>query len=143
MRSRTRQLKVVEKFFYFSLDGIVGGGVQLGPLGTAATNMPTVPSPGDYDDEEIGGMMNGRGNRSTMRKPAPVPICPTQTLHAFPDASPGRPGGKPAKLYKVRLTQIIDFSPMQNEDSHSSIFIWNGISFRSNCVHKLDVNVTI
>jgi hypothetical protein len=43
------------------LIGIVGGGVQLGQLGTAATNRPTVPAPGDYDDGEIGGMI-GRGN---------------------------------------------------------------------------------
>jgi hypothetical protein len=35
----------------------VGGRVQLGPLGTAATNSPIVPAPGDYDDGEIGGMM--------------------------------------------------------------------------------------
>jgi hypothetical protein len=33
-----------------------------------------VPTPGDYDDGEIGGMMIGRGNRSTRRKPAPVPL---------------------------------------------------------------------
>jgi hypothetical protein len=59
----------------------VGGGVQLGPLGIAATNRPTVPAPGDYDDGEIGGMI-GRGNRSTRRKPAPVPLCPPQTPHA-------------------------------------------------------------
>jgi hypothetical protein len=32
------------------LIGTVGGGVQLGPLGTAATNRPIVPAPGDYDD---------------------------------------------------------------------------------------------
>jgi hypothetical protein len=34
------------------LIGIVGGGdgVQLGPLGTAPTNRPNVPTPGDYDD---------------------------------------------------------------------------------------------
>jgi hypothetical protein len=54
----------------------------LGPLGTAATNRPIVPAPGDYDDGEIGGMMIGRGNRSTRRKPAPVPLCPSQTPHA-------------------------------------------------------------
>jgi hypothetical protein len=48
----------------------VGGGVQLGPLGTAATNRPIVPAPGDYGDGEIGGMI-GRENRSTRRKPAP------------------------------------------------------------------------
>jgi hypothetical protein len=63
------------------LIGIVGGGVQLGPLGTAATNRPIVPVPGDYDDGEIGGMI-GRGNRSTRGKPAPVPLCPPQTSHA-------------------------------------------------------------
>jgi hypothetical protein len=28
------------------LIGIVGGGVQLGPLGTSATNRPIVPAPG-------------------------------------------------------------------------------------------------
>jgi hypothetical protein len=59
------------------LIGIVGGGgIQLGPLGTTAINRPTVPAPGDNDDGEIGGMMVGRGNRSTRRKPAPVPLCP-------------------------------------------------------------------
>jgi hypothetical protein len=63
------------------LIGIVGGGVQLGPLGTAATNRPIVPAPGDYDTGEIGGMIGG-GNRSTRRKSAPVPLCPPQTPHA-------------------------------------------------------------
>jgi hypothetical protein len=62
--------------------GIVGGGVQLGPLGTAATRRPIVPAPGDYDDGEIGGMMIGRGNRSTLRKPVPVPLCPPQNPYA-------------------------------------------------------------
>jgi hypothetical protein len=58
----------------------VGGGVQLSPLGTAATTRPIVPAPGDYDGE-IGGMI-GRGNWSTRRKPAPVQLCPPQTTHA-------------------------------------------------------------
>jgi hypothetical protein len=41
---------------------IVGGdGVQLGPFGTATTNRLIVPAPGDCDNEEIGGMMIGRG----------------------------------------------------------------------------------
>jgi hypothetical protein len=61
----------------------------LGPLGTVATNRPTVPAPGDYDDGEIGGMDDWQG------KPAPVPLCPPQTPHACPDAYPGRRGGKP------------------------------------------------
>jgi hypothetical protein len=73
----------------------VGGGVQLGPLGIAATNRTILPAPGDYDVAEIGGMI-GRGNRSTRRKHAPVPICPPQTPHSYPDANPGRLGGKPA-----------------------------------------------
>jgi hypothetical protein len=59
----------------------MGGGVELGPLSTAATNSSIVQAPGDYDDGEIGGMMIGRGNRSTRRKPAPVPFCPPQTPH--------------------------------------------------------------
>jgi hypothetical protein len=60
------------------LIGIVGGGVQLGPLGTVATNRPV---PTDYDDGEIGDMI-GRGNRGTRRKPALLPLCPPQTPHA-------------------------------------------------------------
>jgi hypothetical protein len=44
------------------LIGTVESGAQLGPFGTAATNRPNVPAPGDYDDEEIGGMMICRGN---------------------------------------------------------------------------------
>jgi hypothetical protein len=53
----------------------------LGPLGTAATNRPIVPTPGDYDNGEIGGVMIGRENPSTRRKPASVPLCPPQTPH--------------------------------------------------------------
>jgi hypothetical protein len=41
-----------------------------------------MPAPGDYDDGQIGGMMIGRGNRSTRTKPASVPLCPPQTPHA-------------------------------------------------------------
>jgi hypothetical protein len=59
----------------------VGGGVQLRPLGTAAINKPIVSAPSDYDNGEIGGMI-GKGNRSTRRKPAPMPLCPPQTPHA-------------------------------------------------------------
>jgi hypothetical protein len=38
-----------------------------------------VTAPGDYDDGEIGGMID-KGNRSTWRKPAPVPLCPHHAL---------------------------------------------------------------
>jgi hypothetical protein len=71
------RFQLFNSFFHFFND-IVGGGVQLGPLGAADINRPIVPAPGDYDDGEIGGMI-GRGNRSTQRKPTPVPLCPPQT----------------------------------------------------------------
>jgi hypothetical protein len=77
------------------LIGIVGGGVHLGPLGTAATNRPIVPAPGDYNEGEIGGMI-GRGNRRTRRKPAPVPLCSYKPHMLCPDENPGRRGGKSA-----------------------------------------------
>jgi hypothetical protein len=69
----------------------VGGGIQLGPLGITATGRPIVPAPGDYDDGEIGGMMIGRGNRSTRRKPTPVPLYPPRTPHTLPGREPGPP----------------------------------------------------
>jgi hypothetical protein len=68
-----------------------GGGVHLGPLGTAATNRPIVPTPGDNDDGEIGGMMTGKGNRSTPRKLNSVILCPPYTPHALPGCEPGPP----------------------------------------------------
>jgi hypothetical protein len=38
----------------------MGGAVQLGPLSTSATNWPSAPALGDYEDGEFGGMMIGR-----------------------------------------------------------------------------------
>jgi hypothetical protein len=62
--------------FYFLFEvNFIGGGVQLGLLGTAAINRPIVPAPCDYDDGEIDVMIIGKGNRSTRRKPAPVQLC--------------------------------------------------------------------
>jgi hypothetical protein len=52
-----------------------------------ATVWPIVPAPDDDDDcGAIGGMRIGRGNRSTRRKPAPVPLCPPQTPHDLTQA---------------------------------------------------------
>jgi hypothetical protein len=70
---------------------IVGDGVQLGPLCTSATKWPIVPAPGDYEDGEFGGMMIGRGNRSTWRKPTPVPLCPSHIPHDLTGREPGPP----------------------------------------------------
>jgi hypothetical protein len=47
----------------------MGGAVQLGPLGTAATDWPIVPAPGDYNDGECGGMKIGTGNLSPPKIP--------------------------------------------------------------------------
>jgi hypothetical protein len=63
----------------------------LGPLGATATNKPTVPAPGDYDDGEIGGMI-GRGDRILGEN---LPQC--RFVHhkphmLCPDANPGRRG---------------------------------------------------
>jgi hypothetical protein len=46
--------------------------------------------------ENFGGMRIGRGNRSTRRKPAPVPLHPPQIPHDGLGSNPGSRGGKPA-----------------------------------------------
>jgi hypothetical protein len=43
--------KYFQNYSHLFLVDIVRGGVQLGPLVTAATNGPIVPAPGDYDDK--------------------------------------------------------------------------------------------
>jgi hypothetical protein len=45
---KRRFFKIIDKRDFFTCYS--GGGVQLGPLGTAATNKPIVPAPADYDD---------------------------------------------------------------------------------------------
>jgi hypothetical protein len=60
---------------------IVGGSNPIGSTRNAAPNKSIVTAPGDYDVGEIGEMI-GRGNHSTRRKPAPMPLCPQQTSHA-------------------------------------------------------------
>jgi hypothetical protein len=70
--------------FFFSVSW---GGVRLSPLGRSATNWPIVPSP----DDECGTMRIGKGNRSTRRKPAPMPLCPPQIPHDLTWLEPGPP----------------------------------------------------
>jgi hypothetical protein len=58
-------------------------GVRLSILGTAAT-VRLLYQPQTIDDivcGAIGGMRAGRGNRSTRRKSATVPLCPPQIPH--------------------------------------------------------------
>jgi hypothetical protein len=64
-------------FFLVSL-----GGVRLSPLGTSATvGLLYQPRMIDDDYGAVGWMRIGRGNRSTRRKPAPMPLCPPQIPH--------------------------------------------------------------
>jgi hypothetical protein len=65
------------KFFF---NWYSGGWSPIGSTRHYGHQWPIVPAPGDYDDGEIGGMI-GRGNRSTRRKSAPVPLCPPKTPH--------------------------------------------------------------
>jgi hypothetical protein len=62
---------------------IMVSGVRLSPLGTAATigllYQPQMIHGGDCGT--IGGMKIGRGNQSTWRKPASVPLSPPQIPH--------------------------------------------------------------
>jgi hypothetical protein len=75
--------------FYYSVTKTVlkclnwysGGRSPIGSTRYCDHQWPIVPTLGDYDDGEIGGMIC-RGNRSTRSKPAPVPLCPPQTPHA-------------------------------------------------------------
>jgi hypothetical protein len=59
---------------------LILSGVRLSPLDTAATvgllYRPQMIYDGDCGAN--GGMKIGRGNRSTQRKPAPVPLCSPQ-----------------------------------------------------------------
>jgi hypothetical protein len=52
-------------------------------LGTAATTdlLYQPQMIGDGDCGELGGMKIGKGNRSTLRKPAQAPLCPPQIAH--------------------------------------------------------------
>jgi hypothetical protein len=89
-QDRDQWQALVNTIMNLFLIGIVGGGVQFGPLGTVATNWPIVPTPGDYNDGEIGGTIVGRRS---------LPQC--HFIHhkphmLCPDANPGRRGGKPA-----------------------------------------------
>jgi hypothetical protein len=58
-------------------------GVRLSALGTSAT-VGLLYQPRMMDDDDygaVGGLRIGRGNRSTRRKPAPVPLCTPKIPH--------------------------------------------------------------
>jgi hypothetical protein len=68
---------------------MVVGGVQLGPLGTEATNRPIVPAPGDYDDRELVEWLAGE----TEVVGENLPQC--RFVHHKPHMLPGREPGPP------------------------------------------------
>jgi hypothetical protein len=55
-------------------------GMRLISLGTPATSRPILPAPNDNVDKyrAVSRMRIRKGKRRTRRKPAPVPICPSQ-----------------------------------------------------------------
>jgi hypothetical protein len=64
------------------LIGIVKSGVQFGPVGTAAINMPVVPAPGyydwrNYDCGEENDVLGGNLSRCRFvhHKPYMPPVC--------------------------------------------------------------------
>jgi hypothetical protein len=81
----TSLLLLLLSLFYY-----LWGGTK--SLGTAATSgLLYEPQMIDEDDcGAIGGMKIGRGNRSTRRKPAPAPLCPTTNPTCLgPVSNPG------------------------------------------------------
>jgi hypothetical protein len=59
----------------------LGVGVRLSPLGMSAT-IWSLYQPWMIDEcRAVSGIRIGRGNRSTPRKPAIVPLCPPQIPH--------------------------------------------------------------
>jgi hypothetical protein len=70
---------------FFFLICIVGGGVQTGSTQHVGHLLAYCTCPGWLWGRRIW-WMNGRGNRSTRRKPAPAPLCPPQIpLHQSRD----------------------------------------------------------
>jgi hypothetical protein len=66
--------EIIHKIFLICIGG---GGVQTGSTRHVGHLLAYCSWPGDCEDGEFGGM-NGRGNRSTRRKPATTPLCPPQ-----------------------------------------------------------------
>jgi hypothetical protein len=69
----TQKIVIVMHFF------CVCGGTSVTAATTGLLYQPRMI--GDDDCGEIGGMKIGRGNQSTLRNPAPAPLCPPQIPH--------------------------------------------------------------
>jgi hypothetical protein len=98
-RSRVR---VPMRWIFFSnypffLIRIVGGGVQMGPLGTSATEWPIVPAPSDNVDGEFWWNEDWQGKPKYSGKTCPsATFSTTNPTWPDPGLNPGSRGGKPA-----------------------------------------------
>jgi hypothetical protein len=75
---------------------LVGGEVQLGAFGTAATDWLIVPAPGDYDDGEFGGMKTGRETEVLGESLSQRHFVHHKSTWPDPGSNPGSSVGKPA-----------------------------------------------
>jgi hypothetical protein len=56
-------------------------GIRFNPLGTSPIRGPTELVPDNYECEAVDRMRTGKGNRSTRKRPATVPLCPLKIPH--------------------------------------------------------------
>jgi hypothetical protein len=88
-------------------------------------NWPSVAAPANYDDGEFGGIMIGRGSRSTRRKPAPPPLCPPQIPHEYT-----RVWTRAAAVWRQRITTWAMERPLRDRPK----------SFVSFCTYRFYVH---
>jgi hypothetical protein len=110
---------------------IILSGMGLSPLGTAATTgllyQPQMIDDGDCGT--VGGMKIGRGNRSTRRKPVPVPLCPPQSPHDLTRART-----RAAAVGSQRLTAWARARPRRDVDWCKDLL--------TTCIHHLELHFT-
>jgi hypothetical protein len=93
-------------FFFNFLNLQSGGGIKVHSTLRPLNGLLCQPWVIMIDNGEICGMI-GRGNRSTRRKPAPVPVCPPQTPHA------ARTRTQAAAVGSQRLTAELQHGPLK------------------------------
>jgi hypothetical protein len=79
---------------FFLIRIVGGGGGELGPIDTSATEWPIVPAPGDCG--EFGGMKIGRGNKVLGANMPERHFVHHKSYLPDPGSNPDRHGGKPA-----------------------------------------------
>jgi hypothetical protein len=97
----------------------VRGGVQLHPLGTAATNRPILPTPGDYDNGE------NRWNDDWQRKPKySEKTCPSATSSSTNPTCSARTRTRTAAVGSQRLTAWAMARPVLNSYYYKRLNFW-------------------